>query len=260
MMQLQFTVENLEYFLFIVTRVSAFVFTAPFFTFGQVPRRVKASFVFLFSTLLYLTLPATPFTYRGISDFALLIFMEVVAGAMLGYFTNIVMSILNFTGRLIDMEIGFAMVTMFDPVFNVQSSVSGNLYSYFIILLLLVSNFHHYFLKAFVDAFTVIPIGGVSFGGGIILVMTSFLRDYFIIAMRLMLPVYAAMLLVNTVLGVMAKVAPQMNMFVVGIQLKLLAGLLVLLLMMAMLPQVADILTKKMAEIFTLAVEGMKSP
>lgn len=259
-MQLQFTVENLEYFLFIVTRVSAFVFTAPFFTFGQVPRRVKAGFVFMFSLVLYLTLPAKPFQYRGVVDFAMIMFFEVMAGALLGYFTNIVMSILNFTGRLIDMEIGFAMVTMFDPVFKVQSSVSGNLYSYFIILLLLIGNFQHYFIKAFVDAFSVIPIGQAYVGANMVYVITVFLRDYFVIAMRLMLPVYAAMLLVNTVLGVMAKVAPQMNMFVVGIQFKLLAGLMVLLLMMTMLPGVADILINEMKKIFMMAVEVMKSP
>lgn len=258
-MQAQFTVENLEYFLFIVTRVSAFVFTAPFFTFGQVPRRVKAGFVFLFSILLYFSLPSRPFQYRGVIDFAMILFLEIMAGAILGYFSNIVMSILNFAGRLIDMEIGFAMVTMFDPVFRVQSSVSGNLYSYFVILLLLIGNFQSYFIRAFVDAFSVIPIGQANIGPNLLFIITAFLRDYFIIAMRIMLPIYATMLLVNTVLGIMAKVAPQMNMFVVGIQLKLLAGLVILLLMMSLLPSVAELLTEEMTKVFKMAVEAMKS-
>ena len=66
------------------------------------------------------------------------------------------------------------------------------------------------------------------------------------------------MLLVNVVLGVMAKVAPQMNMFVVGIQLKLLGGLVVMVLMMTMLPGVADYLTKEMQDVFLKAVEALK--
>ena len=140
-MQLQFTVENLEYFLFIVTRVSAFVFTAPFFNFGSIPRQLKVAFTLIFSTLLYLTLPYTEITYPGVIGFTLMIMSEALAGALLGYFTNIVMTILNFTGRLIDMEIGFAMVTMYDPVFKVDTSVSGNLYNYFVIILLLIGNF-----------------------------------------------------------------------------------------------------------------------
>ena len=238
-MQLQFTVENLEYFLFIVTRVSAFVFTAPFFNFGSIPRQLKVAFTLIFSTLLYLTLPYTETTYPGVIGFTLMIMSEALAGALLGYFTNIVMTILNFTGRLIDMEIGFAMVTI-------------------VIILLLIGNFHHYFLRAFVDAFRVIPIGRAVVNANVVNIIVDFLGNYFLIAMRLMLPIYATMLLVNVVLGVMAKVAPQMNMFVVGIQLKLLGGLVVMVLMMTMLPGVADYLTKEMQDVFLKAVEALK--
>lgn len=258
-MQLQFTVENLEYFLFIVTRVSAFVFTAPFFSFGSIPRQFKIAFTLIFSTLLYLTLPSVPVTYPGVIGFSLMVMSEALAGALLGYFTNIVMTILNFTGRLIDMEIGFAMVTMYDPVFKVDTSVTGNLYNYFVIILLLVNDFHHYFLRAFVDAFKVVPIGRAVISANTVNVITYFLGNYFMIAIRLMLPIYATMLLVNVVLGVMAKVAPQMNMFVVGIQLKLLGGLVVMILMMSMLPGVANYITKEMQDVFLRAVEALKS-
>ena len=188
-----------------------------------------------------------------------MVMSEALAGALLGYFTNIVMTILNFTGRLIDMEIGFAMVTMYDPVFKVDTSVTGNLYNYFVIILLLVNDFHHYFLRAFVDAFKVVPIGRAVISANTVNVITYFLGNYFMIAMRLMLPIYATMLLVNVVLGVMAKVAPQMNMFVVGIQLKLLGGLVVMILMMSMLPGVANYITKEMQDVFLRAVEALKS-
>ncbi|MFC2476019.1 MAG: flagellar biosynthetic protein FliR, partial [Catonella sp.] len=90
-------------------------------------------------------------------------------------------------------------------------------------------------------------------------VIVDFLGNYFLIAMRLMLPIYATMLLVNVVLGVMAKVAPQMNMFVVGIQLKLLGGLIVMVLMMTILPGVADYLIREMQDVFLKAVEALKS-
>ena len=235
------------------------MFTAPFFNFGSIPRQLKVAFTLIFSALLYLTLPYTEVRYPGIIGFTFMVMSEVLAGGMLGYFTNIVMTILNFTGRLIDMEIGFAMVTMFDPVFKVDTSVSGNLYNYFTILLLLIGNFHHYFLAAFVDAYKVIPIGRAMVNANTVNVIADFLGNYFLIAMRLMLPIYATMLLVNAVLGVMAKVAPQMNMFVVGIQLKLLVGLAVMVLMTAMLPGVADYLTKEMQDVFLKAVEALKS-
>ena len=123
----------------------------------------------------------------------------------------------------------------------------------------MIGNFHHYFLAAFVDAYKVIPIGRAMVNANTVNVIADFLGNYFLIAMRLMLPIYATMLLVNAVLGVMAKVAPQMNMFVVGIQLKLLVGLAVMVLMTAMLPGVADYLTKEMQDVFLKAVEALKS-
>ena len=114
-------------------------------------------------------------------------------------------------------------------------------------------------MAAFVDAYKVIPIGRAVVNANTVNVIADFLGNYFLIAMRLMLPIYATMLLVNAVLGVMAKVAPQMNMFVVGIQLKLLVGLAVMVLMMAMLPGVANYLTKEMQDVFLKAVEALKS-
>jgi flagellar biosynthetic protein FliR len=72
------------------------------------------------------------------------------------------------------------------------------------------------------------------------------------------MPIYAMILIVNIVLGIMAKVAPQMNMFVVGMQLKVLAGLAVLTLVMQLLPGVSDYIIKEMVKIMRLAVEAIR--
>lgn len=65
---------------------------------------------------------------------------------------NICLNILNFAGRIIDMEIGFAMVTLFDPATNEQTSITGNLYTYFVMLMLIVSDMYQYVVKAIVDS------------------------------------------------------------------------------------------------------------
>lgn len=89
--------------------------------------------------------------------------------------------------------------------------------------------------------------------------MLQFMRDYFLIAFRIVLPLYGTMLLVNVVLGIMAKVAPQMNMFVVGIQLKILFGLAILMLMIFMLPGVTDFIVGEMKDMFRAVVEMISS-
>lgn len=75
--------------------------------------------------------------------------------------------------------------------------------------------------------------------------MVDFIANYFIIAVRIVLPVFCCMLLINVVLGVLAKAAPQMNMFVVGMQIKVLAGLAILVIVIQSFPMVSDYILVK---------------
>jgi len=85
----------------------------------------------------------------------------------------------------------------------------------------------------------------------------EFLGDYIILGFRICLPVFASIMLMNIVLGLLAKLAPQMNMFSVGIQLKLLAGLVVVWIMMGLLPDICNIVSTKIQQMIVSMVEGM---
>ena len=94
---------------------------------------------------------------------------------------------------------------------------------------MIASNTHLYVIRAVVDSFYVVPIGGAQFEwDSLLLTMTKYMTDLFIIGFRIFLPFFATMMITNCILGIMAKVAPQMNMFSVGIQLKILVGFIVL--------------------------------
>ena len=85
----------------------------------------------------------------------------------------------------------------------------------------------------------------------------TYLADTFVIAFRIMLPIFACIMILNSILGIMAKVSPQMNMFAVGMQLKVLTGLLVLLVTVKLLPSIANFIFMEMRKIMVLFVEGM---
>ena len=89
-------------------------------------------------------------------------------------------------------------------------------------------------------------------------VMTVFMADYFIIGFRIILPVFAAMLILNVVLGVLAKVAPQMNMFSVGMQLKVAGGIIILGIVIGLLPQVTDLIYGEMQKIYKLLLLSLR--
>ncbi len=151
---------------------------------------------------------------------------------LIGLAANVCNSIILFAGNIIDMDIGLSMATEFDPINNAQVTLTGNLYNYFILMLcFVVTDMHHYILRAFVDAFTVIPVNGQVFDWEHLMrSMTTYMGDMFVIAFRIILPVFACMMILNCILGIMAKVAPQMNMFVVGMQMKIMVGFVVLFL------------------------------
>lgn len=176
----------------------------------------------------------------------MIVVSEMLAGIIMGFMANVSYYILAFAGQVIDQEIGFSMVNQYDPITSAQVTITGNLYTYAVMLMLFATNLHHYLVRAITDSFTVLPVGAVSLDTGIFELMKRFMTDYFVIGFRIVLPVFASLLVVNTVLAVLARVAPQMNMFVIGMQLKVFVGLVVLILMVMMITGVTDLIFREM--------------
>ena len=261
MINYSFSIQDLEFYLLVLTRVSCFVFAAPFFSTNNVPRRVKIAFSLLMAFLLYrFVVPHYVLKYDTLIGYATLVIKEAIAGVLLGFSTNLCMYIMQFVGTLSDMNIGLSMVSFFDPVTRVNTGFTGTLYQYSILLILCVTDMYQWILRAFVDSYELIPTGRIVFDTDSLFVsMTSFMTDYISIGFRIFLPVFGVMLLLNAVLGIMAKIAPQMNMFSVGMQLKILVGLSVLFLSIGMLPTISDFIFSEMKVMFTNFAGGMSA-
>jgi flagellar biosynthetic protein FliR len=253
-----FTIENFELYLLILVRITGFIYTAPFFSLKNVPFRVKTGLAIFLAGILFYTVPYTTPDYDTVIAFAILIVKEALAGAIMGLFANIAYYILAFSGGLIDMEIGFSMVNEIDPTTNIQTTITANLYGYLIILIMIITNMHHFFLRALIDSFQVIELGRASFDTSLYKLMLQFIIDYFIIGFRIVLPIFAAILIVNTILAIITKIAPQMNMFVIGMQLKIFVGLIVLTMIMQLAVSVADKIFNEMKELLMQAIQLMR--
>ena len=151
---------------------------------------------------------------------------------------------------MIDMEIGFAMAMEMDPTTQVQTTITSTFFSAIFLLMFLASDMHYFVIDALVDSYDLIPIGGAVLQPSLYQIFLKFITDYFIIGFRIILPVFACILIVNVVLGILAKVAPQMNMFVIGMQIKVFAGLALLTIVMSLFPGVVDFLFEEM-QLFT---------
>ncbi len=255
-MNLSFTVEQLEFYLLIIVRMSAFVVTAPFLGNANVPRKVKAGLSVFLGIMVANALSYTPLEYVGVIGFAGIVIKELIIGLSLGYIASICTYIVNFSGQMIDMEIGFSMANVLDPSTKIQSTVTSNYYSYMVMLMMFATDMHYYIIEAILDSFKLVPVGQVVLHEQMYLVVMQFIVDYFIIGFRIILPVFASILLINVVLGVLVRIAPQMNMFVIGMQLKVFVGLIILLLVVEMIPTVADFIFEEMKTMMRLMVNA----
>ncbi len=252
-MNVSVSIEQIEFFLLILVRCSAFVLTAPFFSTQGIPMRVKAGVSILLAVAVNAATPFAAVEYSSVLGFAMIVIREAIAGVSMGFFANIAQHILSFVGQRIDLDMGFSMATEYNASLASQITVTGSLYTYAVTLIIFVTNFHLFIVQAIIDSFGAIPVGHVAVDTNIVEVMAVYMTDYFLIGFRIALPMYAAILIVDTILGILAKVAPQMNMFAVGIQLKIAVGLIALYFMVRMLPGVAKMIYDEMMKLLSMS-------
>ena len=258
MVNFAFSLNDFEYFLLILVRIVSFVFVAPFFGDSAVPRRVKVGLSLFVAIFMYNIVNKPDLEYTSAVGYSVIVVREVMTGLLIGFAAYICNSIILFAGNIIDMDMGFSMAMEFNPSLNTQSTITGNFYYYLVMLILVASDMHSFILRAVCDSFTVVPIGKAVFDWDhLVLSITKYMGDMFVIGFRIFLPFFARIMILNCVLGIMAKVAPQMNMFSVGMQLKLLVGFAVLFLTIFLVPTVANFIFNEIKTMVVLIIEGL---
>lgn len=250
MIEQSFSVYHLEYFLVILARVMGAMVFAPIFGNITVTRRVRIMLGIAVAFIMFTANPYTPLNYTTFIGYTVILIKEIVVGLSLGFTVNMVLTVINAAGQFIDREMGFSMVSNFDQTFNTQSTITAQFYSMLVMIIMLILNLHYYILSALSDSFALIPLGNVTIDTGKFYdTMIQYMTDYFVIALRISLPILIAIMLLNMVLGVLAKTAPQMNMFVVGIQLKIFVGFAVLVVTVPFLTNITGYVYEQMQKI-----------
>lgn len=253
------SVAELEIFLLVVVRITCFIYSAPIFGMNNVPNMFKIGFGIFFSYIIYYaTMPHEAIVYETVLQYTTIVLREAVVGLTIGWAANICSSIVLFAGRMVDMEIGLSMVNALDPTTRENATITGLYYQYSVFLMLLISGMHRYLVRAMVQSYELIPINKAVFHmESLIETLIEYMNQYVNLGFQICLPIFCVILITNVVLGIMAKVAPQMNMFAVGMQIKVLIGLGIMFLTTAMLPYVSDFTYTQIKKMVVSVVEGM---
>ena len=227
---------------------------------SNTPSRVRVGLAFFISVLLYQTGPEQEAAYDTLTGYTIIVMKEAVTGFLIGFGANLCTAVVSFAGQIADMEMGLSMASLFDPATKQQTTITGVYYNYMVLLLLMISGMHRYLLKALAETYELIPINGAVFHDDALLqALITFMGDYIIVGFRICLPIFAVMIILNAVLGILAKVSPQLNMFAVGIQMKVLVGFCVLFVTTAMLPDAAGFIYEQMKRMVVSFVRVMSA-
>ena len=254
---MKFSVEYVEYAMLVFVRISMIVAIAPMFSNTNIPVKVKAGIAFFLSLVVMNLVDYSAVSYNGMSGYSILLAKEAITGLLIGLGAGICLYILNFSGNLVDMEIGFAMAMEMDPTTQVQTTVTSTIFTAMFMLMFVASDMHYFLIDTMFDSYELIPIGGSRVTPFLQQIFMDYMVDYFVIGFRIILPIFCCTLVVNVVLGILAKVAPQMNMFVIGMQLKIFVGLAVLFIMVSFLPGITDFVFDEMQKITKLFMQSL---
>lgn len=257
MIKHSFSIYHLEYYLAIVVRIMGAIAFAPIFGNIQVSRRARLLISLGIAFAMVSVYPYVPLPYTTFLEYTVLLLKELVVGLTIGFMSSITLSIIGMAGQFIDREMGFSMVSNFDATFNTETTITAEFYNMLIMVILLCSNMHYFIISALADSFKLIPLGHVLIDSGSLYdTAINYMTDYFVIAIRISLPIMIAIVLLNVVLGILAKTAPQMNMFVVGIQLKIFTGFAVLFVTLSLLPNITEFIYNQMQKVVINVLEA----
>lgn len=250
--------QYLDVFLLVFVRTASLFISVPIFSNKNVPVIAKIGLAFFISTIVINVIHVTTtVTSTEPISFAFALIKESFVGWLIGLGAYMVFSILTLAGQFIDYQIGFSMVSVFDPLSQIQLTITGTFYYYLVLLITLITNSFHYFIKAIVKSFELIPLGQVFLSTKLYDGFIGFMNELLLIAMQIAAPFFFVMLLTDVILGVLARTAPQMNLFVIGFPIKIFLGLVIMLITINIFPSVSNIITDKFIIFIDNIIKGM---
>jgi flagellar biosynthetic protein FliR len=238
---LEFSQGELLRFLLIVCRVSPLMMIAPFWGSPLVPGQVRIYLALLVSALLMpvVRAPIPPDAAASLITLFFSVASELLLGFIFAYMAVLLFAAVQMAGQLVDIQVGFGIANVFDPVSGAQVTLIGQVLYMAAIFVFILLNGHHMMLKGLADSFTIAPPGRPFTGmGPVQLLVERGGSLMFILAAQVAAPAMTALFLVNLAMGLVSRVLPQINIFLVGLPLNVGIGLLVLAASMSIFPSV----------------------
>lgn len=212
-------------------RIAALISIAPIFGSQAIPAQVKVFLALFLSVTMLPAIKEQPqletITLLGLLP---LIFKEVVLGLFLGFNAKFIFESYQFAGRMVSTQMGLGMANLVDPESGSPVTPIGNIYTLFIVIVFLFLNGHHLLISALYKSFEISPATSYKFAlAGAQWEMVALFNELFIVGIKLAAPSMATLFLIEVCMGIMARIVPQMNIFFIGLPIRLGVGLFIVI-------------------------------
>lgn len=236
-------------YMLVLVRTLALAIQAPYFGTQSVPIMIRVaiglslSFFYVLShPNMQVEIPDSPF------PFIMMLVQEFLTGVLFGYAANIVIAAIQVAGEIIDVQIGLSMVMLLNPQTKSQTTVMGKFFYQIAMIVLILSYAHLFFLKAFFETFEILPIGTFDYTSGLgIGALIGITTQIFRLGAQLAMPAIVVIFITDFGLGMMNRVAPQINILELNFALKPTVGALLVVIMFSTFISVMADFSHKMA-------------
>ncbi len=249
---------NTDVWLLIFVRIVAVLSLFPIILETKVPATVVGMLSIVLTMIVFFTIPQGNVSYTNtVLGYSLLVIKEMLIGLVLGFGVLIYFQVLNFTGQLWSNQGGLSMSQFYDPALGAQIPVLGRFLTLGFSTIFVLSGGYHYFIAALVKTFEYIPLGREFFNPSISITILDAVAIFFELGFKLATPILGTILLIDVGLGILARTVPQMNMFVIGLPLKLLILILLLITIVNYVPTYGNIIIDHMKNTYFDLLKGL---
>lgn len=253
-----FDLEVVVMWLLIFIRITSALTLVTIMIQAGIPNMTKVGLSIFLTTIVFLTV-AEPIRIEELQpiSFAVLILKEVGIGLIIGFSMNLLMDVYHFVGQLLSVQSGLSMGMIFDLVSNTQVTILGKFLGLGFMTIFITSGGLHWFVKALVESFRYIPVGSARFEVSIVGAVIQAITVFFVVSVKIAAPILGVLFMMDCSMGILARAVPQMNMFVIGIPLKILILFLMLIITFGLMSSFNELLIENIKEVFFNIVQGM---
>jgi flagellar biosynthesis protein FliR len=254
-----FTPQQFEEFLLIFLRITSMLVLFPVFSSAQIPHQVRLGLGALIAFIIFRVIPA-PHLTGGAFELIVGASAQVLLGVIVGFVASLVFTGIQFAGELIDLQVGFAIANVLNPQTQQNITIIGEFQLALATLIFLTTNSHYFFIEGIAGSFNLVPLPYINLDPSVAGNLALFFAQSFLIVFKISAPVVVALFLTNVALALMARVAPQMNVFVIGLPIQVAVGFTMMIIALPLLATVGPEVFQGVSGQMDAVMRGLKPP